>query len=79
MARIVTTVVGDAYVKLTSNVLEGICIDIWKRVAMDLGINYSIEIAEKWTDMFEILRDNRADVIVQTIDMGMMREQGCGR
>ena len=74
MARIVTFISKDTCVRNISNVLKGICIDTWKRTALDLNISYTLEIVEEWFDMFTYLKEDRADVIVQKTNAGMMTE-----
>ena len=77
--NIVTVDTSDDYVHSRFGVLEGICMDIWRRIANDLDLSYSLTIADNWVQMFNIFRNGSADVIVQTIDVGMLMRQNCSR
>ena len=48
--------------------LAGICVDLWDETARQLNLTYSLEMVERWPDMFENFNQNRSDIIMQRID-----------
>ena len=70
--RVVTFDSNDQYVRNRSNVSAGICVDLWLRTVYDLGLKYTEEVVTDWCELFEYLRDNKTDVIMQRVDEGQM-------
>ena len=68
--KIVTFDTQNINVKNVSNVLEGICFDIWRRTAHDLNITYTINYAISWNHMISYLREDRVDIIVHAVSRG---------
>ena len=75
--RIITTITDDAFVNDNqgNSALTGICIDLWRKTAKDLNLAYEIEIAGSWAEMVQAFKQNRADVIIQTMDDSQMNHE----
>ena len=75
MARVVTYITDDICIRNASgsNELEGICYDIWNRAARDLNITFSIQFVNRWSDMFDQIKNRGADVIMQAVSVGMTK------
>ena len=81
LTRAITMVSNDYYLYKRDEYsnpteYEGICHDLWKRVADELGLKYDLFEADSnvsvgednWRPMLKSLDEHRADVIVQRID-----------
>ena len=66
--RAVTAVSHDHYVFLRDGDLNGICIELWKRVARDLNIEYSLVSVT----LDHLIKDETADVLIQRMDARLL-------
>ena len=69
---------GDNYVYKEGGILRGFCIDLWKEIAKDLNISYSLK-AVSWGKMLRAFRNESADIIVQRIDDNRMGRANISR
>ena len=75
MAQVVTFDSADICVQARngdSNHLEGICVDIWRRLAEDLNINYTMITKSNWTQMMDHAKNEKSDVIIHAMNDGML-------
>ena len=45
--------------------LDGICMQLWRRTAMDLNMTYKVSILDSWDDMIHHFQANNSDIVVQ--------------
>ena len=67
--RVVTRVSFDDCVRHVSGILDGFCLDIWRKAARDLNLTYKIEEVQlqDFKDLFKEVNANRADVILHGV------------
>ena len=64
--RVVTYNTNSSCIHLNSyGELDGICIQLWRRTAMDLNMTYKVSILDSWTDMINHFQENNSDIVVQ--------------
>ena len=73
-ARLVSTVTYGDYVfeHKDTSVLAGICVDLWKEIALDLNLTYTFELVDSWWEMHPHFKANKSDVIMERMDDAQM-------
>ena len=77
----ITEVTGYPYVFEDDGYLRGICIDLWRRVAKELGIDYSLKVVEEKQSIpaFKNESVGVVDIIVRRLSAFKMRAYGVSK
>ena len=49
--------------------------DLWKRAAEKLGIEYELEVVDLWPKMMKAFKEKKTDVILQRMDAGQLQKE----
>ena len=73
-ARIVTTITKTKFVfqHPKTSTLAGICVDLWRKIASELNLTYTVDIVDSWWQMHPHFAQNKSDVIMERMDDGQM-------